>query len=87
VTSVEIDVGSGWEEACLLDQPFPYAWRRWELVTQVQTVGQVVLRARATDATGQTQPDTPTWNRLGYGNNAVQLLPIAVVGDEPGRSG
>jgi len=37
-----------------------------------------VLRARATDATGTTQPDAPAWNRLGYGNNAVQVLVIDV---------
>jgi hypothetical protein len=31
-------------------------------------------RARATDASGNCQPDSPAWNRLGYGNNAVQVL-------------
>jgi DMSO/TMAO reductase YedYZ molybdopterin-dependent catalytic subunit len=86
VTRVEVDVGSGWEEACLLDEPLLYAWRRWELITQVHSVGRIVLRARASDASGQTQPDTPAWNRLGYGNNAVQLLPIAVVATNGGTA-
>lgn len=79
VTRVEVDVGNGWHDARLLDQPLPYAWRRWELGTQLNTVGQVVLRARASDASGRTQPEIAAWNRLGYGNNAFHSLPIAVV--------
>ncbi|MGH7427334.1 MAG: sulfite oxidase [Candidatus Methylomirabilaceae bacterium] len=82
VTRVEVSVGGAWEEARLLDQSLTYAWRRWELMTQVETTGDLELRARARDASGQTQPDRPEWNRLGYCNNAIQLLPIAVTGDE-----
>jgi hypothetical protein len=36
--------------------------------------GRHTLRARATDAAGNTQPDLPPWNRLGYGNNAIEVL-------------
>ena len=32
------------------------------------------LRARATDAAGNVQPDVPPWNRLGYGNNAIEVI-------------
>ena len=41
-------------------------------------IGRHVIRARATDATGATQPDSPEWNRLGYGNNAAQVLVVYV---------
>ena len=34
------------------------------------------IRARATDLAGRTQPDRAEWNRLGYGNNAVQQVPV-----------
>ena len=39
----------------------------------------IVLRARATDRAGHTQPERAEWNRLGYGNNAMQRVPIRVV--------
>ena len=37
-------------------------------------VGRHTLRARATDAAGNVQPDVPPWNRLGYGNNAIEVI-------------
>jgi Mo-co oxidoreductase dimerisation domain len=37
-----------------------------------------VLCCRATDATGASQPDGPTWNVGGYANNAVQRVPVLV---------
>ena len=41
-------------------------------------VGRHTLRARATDAAGHAQPEVPPWNRLGYGNNAVEVIYIDV---------
>jgi len=35
-----------------------------------------MVRARATDLAGRVQPDQPRWNRLGYGGNAIQQVPI-----------
>jgi DMSO/TMAO reductase YedYZ molybdopterin-dependent catalytic subunit len=78
VARVDVAVGDTWTEARLLDEPLRYAWRRWELPTRVDDVGGVVLRARATDASGDTQPDRPFWNRLGYGNNVVQSVRVTV---------
>ena len=80
VARVEVNTGDGaWYEARLLDEPLSYAWRRWELATRIGgDAGEVVLRARATDASGDTQPDEPVRNRLGYGNNAVQSVRVVV---------
>jgi hypothetical protein len=39
----------------------------------------VTIRARAADLADRTQPEAPTWNRLGYGNNVIQRVPIRVV--------
>ena len=36
------------------------------------------LRARATDAAGNVQPEVPPWNRLGYGNNAIEVSYVDV---------
>ncbi len=32
------------------------------------------------DQAGHTQPGSPVWNRLGYGNNAVQDVSVTVTG-------
>lgn len=69
---VAIDGGDSWQEATLLDPVSPYAWRAWELTWQASDPGRHVLRARATDSRGNTQPDVARWNRYGYGSNAVQ---------------
>jgi hypothetical protein len=55
-----------------------YSWQSWELITRVQEPGIVVLRARATDLAGRTQPEMAEWNRLGYGNNAIQQVEVRV---------
>jgi DMSO/TMAO reductase YedYZ molybdopterin-dependent catalytic subunit len=78
ITQVEVDAGSGWRVARLLDEPQPHAWRRWELTKRIEKAGRVLLRARATDDNGHTQPEQPSWNRLGYANNCVQTVPIEV---------
>jgi DMSO/TMAO reductase YedYZ molybdopterin-dependent catalytic subunit len=76
VTSVEISVtGEGeWHRARLSPQPSPYHWQEWSFDWEVTGAGRHTLRARATDAAGNTQPDVPVWNRLGYGNNAVEVI-------------
>jgi DMSO/TMAO reductase YedYZ molybdopterin-dependent catalytic subunit len=78
IVRVEVDAGHGWQVARLLDEPLPHAWRRWELTTRVG-VGRLSLRSRATDSSSNTQPDEVPWNRLGYANNAIQNVAVAVV--------
>ncbi len=80
VTAVEVSVdGAGeWQPAQLAPPAAPYRWQEWSFEWPGAEIGRHVLRARATDATGATQPDTPPWNRLGYGNNAVQVVVVDV---------
>jgi hypothetical protein len=54
-------------------------WQDWSFHWAADDVGRHTLRARATDAAGHTQPEVPPWNRLGYGNNAVEVIYIDVV--------
>ena len=52
----------------------PYHWQDWSFDWDATDVGRHTLRARATDAAGNVQPDVPPWNRLGYGNNAIEVI-------------
>ena len=51
-----------------------YGWQDWSFAWDSISVGRHTLRARATDAAGNVQPDVPPWNRLGYGNNAIEVI-------------
>jgi DMSO/TMAO reductase YedYZ molybdopterin-dependent catalytic subunit len=77
IARVEISInGEAWQPAQLFGQGSTHSWQRWELLTQVDRPGRIALRARATDQAGRTQPEQQEWNRLGYGNNAVQAVSI-----------
>jgi hypothetical protein len=79
IARVEVSVDGGdWREARLVGERKRHSWQWWELITRVEEPGAVTLRARATDLAGRTQPERPEWNRLGYGNNAIQQVPIWV---------
>jgi len=80
IARVEVSVGGGvWQEARLIGERRRHSWQWWELLTRVEQPGRLGLRARATDLAGRTQPERPEWNRLGYGNNAIQESLIEVV--------
>jgi DMSO/TMAO reductase YedYZ molybdopterin-dependent catalytic subunit len=79
IATVEVRIGGGpWQHARLIGPQHRRSWRWWELLTRIDTPGQTTLRARATDLAGRTQPDRPHWNRLGYGGNAVQHVPLLI---------
>ncbi|MGX1671493.1 sulfite oxidase [Streptomyces sp. NPDC055400] len=80
VTRVDVttDDGATWSEAALDGDPSPRqaaAWLRWQ-APWTAVPGTHVLGARATDATGRTQPLTQPWNRGGFANNLVQRIPV-----------
>jgi DMSO/TMAO reductase YedYZ molybdopterin-dependent catalytic subunit len=80
IARVDVSVGDGgWQQARLVGERSRHRWQWWELITRVDKPGPVTIRARAADLADRTQPETATWNRLGYGNNAIQRVPIRVV--------
>ncbi len=80
VTRVHVSLtGEGdWQMAELKPPRGPYQWQDWSFDWHPTTVGRHTLRARATDVVGNVQPDVPPWNRLGYGNNATEVIYIDV---------
>jgi DMSO/TMAO reductase YedYZ molybdopterin-dependent catalytic subunit len=75
ITRVEVSLtGEGeWYPAHVEPADSPYQWQDWHFDWLPTTLGRHTLRARATDAAGNVQPDVPPWNRLGYGNNGVEV--------------
>jgi DMSO/TMAO reductase YedYZ molybdopterin-dependent catalytic subunit len=84
ITQVDINVGGGdrWVRADVGEAAGPYAWAPFRAVITPPHTGRLVLASRATDASGAVQPNTPPWNALGYGNNAVRPIVVQVTAVE-----
>ena len=79
IARVEVSISAGpWQEARLMSERKRHSWQGWELIARLEQRGPTVISARATDMAGRTQPDLPEWNRLGYGNNAIQKIRVDV---------
>ena len=80
IAKVELSLNGGrWQEAQMSREQVPGAWVSWEVVTRIEQPGPLVIRARATDGAGRTQPDQAEWNRLGYGNNSIHAVAAHVI--------
>jgi hypothetical protein len=80
ITNVDVSLtGEGdWHPAQVEPPKGPYQWQDWSFAWEAAEHGRHSLRARATDAAGNTQPEVPPWNRLGYGNNAIEVAYVDV---------
>lgn len=79
ITGVELslDGGANWNQAKLMGESKPNAWRLWEYEWRTPAKsGKATLIARAADSKGQTQPSMRDWDRGTYMIN--HLLPIEV---------
>ncbi len=83
VTAVQISVDGGdtWESADLDPGLDSYGWARWSWTWKAEP-GSYLLSARATDASGRTQPLGQRWSRGGFANNTIQKIPVAVISSE-----
>jgi DMSO/TMAO reductase YedYZ molybdopterin-dependent catalytic subunit len=74
------DAGRTWDDAALEAPARPHGWTGWSYLWDASEPGDYELCARATDASGETQPlnATDVWNRGGYGVNAVQRVAVRV---------
>jgi DMSO/TMAO reductase YedYZ molybdopterin-dependent catalytic subunit len=79
IDGVDVCIGEGrWQPAQLIGERRRHSWQWWELFTTSEVRGQTTVRARATDQAGNTQPEQPEWNRLGYGGNAIQTVSVVI---------
>jgi DMSO/TMAO reductase YedYZ molybdopterin-dependent catalytic subunit len=80
VTNVDLSLTgeSAWLPAHLETPKGPYQWQSWSFEWVPTEPGRTSLRARATDVAGNAQPEVPIWNRLGYGNNAIEVVYVDV---------
>lgn len=63
------DEGHSWSPAQFTEPSQPYCWRLWKANVKVGPQTRSII-ARATDNTGQTQPQQVAWNLKGYQFNA-----------------
>jgi DMSO/TMAO reductase YedYZ molybdopterin-dependent catalytic subunit len=78
IAAVEYRIDDGpWWPAELSCTDIPGAWARWQFAWTPEP-GDHVLRVRATDERGGTQPDASDWNELGYLQRSVLAHPVHV---------
>lgn len=70
------DDGRTWSQVPLSGNANGYAWRPWRTEIDVRRNQELVLRARATDGNGDTQPEQATANAGGYANNSIHRVVI-----------
>lgn len=89
IVRVEIsdDDGTTWTEATLDPRHDPWAWRRWTHRWTPTRPGRAILRVRATDSRGTTQPREPVWNQSGYLWNGWQSAEVEVTEGAVRRAG
>jgi DMSO/TMAO reductase YedYZ molybdopterin-dependent catalytic subunit len=86
IARVELAVGlpddaggsASWRNATILGPVEPHAWVRWEISIDLDRPGYFVLRTRATDERGDTQPMRADWNFRGVANNSIHAVPLIV---------
>ena len=78
IATVEYRIDDGpWRAAELQSPRISGAWARWQFAWTPEP-GDHVLRIRATDERGNTQPDASEWNELGYLQHSVLSHPVHV---------
>jgi DMSO/TMAO reductase YedYZ molybdopterin-dependent catalytic subunit len=74
---VSTDGGATWADAPIALEAGPLSWVRFEYPWDA-SAGDALLRSRAYDLRGLTQPDDVPWNARGYQMNAVYEVPVTV---------
>ncbi len=73
----QLDDEDAWRVARLVSPPIEYAWRRFEFDWEA-SMGSHVIRTRATDTAGNTQPNEVPFNESGYLLNIPLPHPVEI---------
>lgn len=88
IDRVDVRIGDHpWRPARLAATGDRHSWQTWDFHTILAKPGPLSIQARATDRTGEAQPEQPRWNPLGYANNAIHRVTLAVLDPRPGGLG
>ncbi len=81
VTGIEVATSreGPWRPATFLNEARPGTWRLWRHNLEGVRPGRLEVRARATDSSGQSQPEITHWNRSGYLWNGIDTVACEVV--------
>ncbi|MDH2052828.1 molybdopterin-dependent oxidoreductase [Achromobacter marplatensis] len=70
------DGGKTWRTASLGEDLGRYSFREWHADFTPEQAGVYVLKVRATNTAGETQPLDPLWNPSGYMRNVVETVRV-----------
>ncbi|HYZ52204.1 MAG TPA: sulfite oxidase [Streptosporangiaceae bacterium] len=78
VARVQYQIDDGpWQDALITSPVTPGVWVRWQFGWNPEP-GEHTVRVRATDDQGNTQPESSSWNELGYLHHSVVAHPVRV---------
>jgi len=88
VTAVDVSIDGGrtWRPAQFGAEKSQFGWRQWAYSFRPERESFYNVMARATDASGDTQPLVADWNPSGYGWNVVPRVGVDVA-ENPGTPG
>lgn len=72
------DDGRTWQLASLEESESTDTWRQWTSTWDASQPGFYLVRARATDQMGNTQPVKAQWNFRGFANNSTHAVPVQI---------
>ena len=76
---VSIDLGASWQGAKLGRDLGRFSFREFTLAVPARERGSIVVMARATSRSGETQVERLIHNPAGYHHNVIQRLYVEVV--------
>jgi hypothetical protein len=76
---VSTDGGEIWRAATLGKDLGKYSFREWTIPWKPAHKGAAVLKVKATNRIGESQPMEPLWNPAGYMRNVVETTSVQVV--------
>jgi DMSO/TMAO reductase YedYZ molybdopterin-dependent catalytic subunit len=84
VTAVTYAIDDGpWRPADITSAAAPGLWVRWQFIWDDPLPGEHVLRVRAFDDAGRSQPERTAFNELGYMHESVVAHPVTVAESRP----